>query len=64
MLAVAEFGNQRTSVFDLASKAFVRHIGAGVLGDALSCAILQTASEKLLFVSHRNDKVTVFNFDS
>ena len=64
MLAVAEFGNQRTSVFDLATKAFVRHIGSREFGSCYGCAILQTASEKLLFVSDNNHKVTVFNFDS
>ena len=64
MLAVAEWENNRISLFDLATKAFVRHIGAGILGCVLSCVLLQTASEKLFFVSDNNHKITVFNFDS
>ena len=72
-LYVSEFGNHRVSVFDMATGAFLRHIGAGQganagemnspVGIALSLGgVASQGGDHLLYVSEwGNDRIQIFN---
>jgi DNA-binding beta-propeller fold protein YncE len=72
-LYISEFGNHRVSVFDIATGAFRRHIGAGQgtnagqmdkpQGIALSLGCVDSQrGDHLLYVSdYGNDRIQIFN---